>query len=82
MTGLDACSPELSIYVRPCSQHLKTAALYLPVYWVTALASVPRPIRSEKSKAPQEKVSSTRQHFLSHHGLWQHPSDFNCPDHR
>jgi hypothetical protein len=38
--------------------------------------------RLQKSKAPQEKVSCARQHFLSHRGLWQHSSDFSSPDHR
>ena len=36
----------------------------------------------QESKAAQEKVPCARQHFLSHRGLWQHPRDFNGPDHR
>jgi hypothetical protein len=36
----------------------------------------------KKSEALQEKVSCARKHFLSHRGLWQHPRDFSCPDHR
>ncbi len=37
---------------------------------------------TQKSKATQKKVSRARQNLLSHRWLWQHPSDFNCPNHR
>jgi enediyne biosynthesis protein E4 len=50
--------------------------------WVRAAPSLTLPIRPETSIAPQQKISCTRQHFLPHRGLRQHPRDFNCPDHR
>jgi hypothetical protein len=60
---------------------LRTAFVDLPVYeyrrWRLCHCQF-----DPKSKAPQEKISCAYQHFLSHRGLWQHPSDFNCPDHR
>ena len=38
--------------------------------------------RSKRSEAAQEKISRAPQYFLSHRGVWQHPSNFDCPDHR